>query len=50
MPADTKTRNHPPKQFALPADVRALGQTGAFIGHAIRNEVAKRRERGRKAK
>lgn len=45
---EKSSKNHPPKQFALPADVRALGPAGAFIGHSIRNEVAKRRNRKQK--
>jgi len=41
-----KTRNHPAWQRRqMPADVRALGKAGEFIGHAIRNSDAKRRGR-----
>ncbi len=40
----TKIRNHPAWQRRqMPADVRALGKAGEFIGHAIRNSDAKRR-------
>ncbi len=39
-----KTRNHPAWQRRqMPADVRALGKAGEFIGHAIRkNDHARR--------
>ena len=39
-----KTRHHPAWQRRqMPADVRALGKYGEFIGYAIRNSDAKRR-------
>ena len=41
-----KTKRHPAWQRRqMPADVRALGKYGEFIGNAIRNNDQKRRGR-----
>lgn len=48
--ADTaaKTQKHPAWQRRqMPADVRALGKAGEFIGHAIRKQDHSRRSQKR---
>lgn len=43
-----KTRRHPAWQRRqMPADVRALGKAGEFIGHAIRKQDLNRRNQKR---
>ncbi len=43
MPATAeKTRRHPAKRFAIPADIRALGNYATHIIDAMRREYASR--------
>ena len=45
MEAPKVSVKHPPKQFAIPADIRALGNYGTQIVNAMRAEHQKRRSR-----